>query len=186
MEDSSRQETFDRNSGNFRKAAIYRRRRSSTRSRNRLARMASARLATHQVSWLLWRGPARTKRRMNRRPKTKRTSAKYTLCVMAGLVPANSHRSAAPSKAGALVKPAHELGTRLFLLQLQRRHFAGNTEIAVVEDQRAGNAVFIKLERGRIDRRLIRQGRGGEGNRAGRGLGTYAVAVSALSGTSSA
>ena len=45
--------------------------------------------------------------------------------------------------------------TGLGVLHLQRRHLAGQNEIAVVEQQRARHAVLVELEGDGIDRRLL-------------------------------
>src|SRR5262249_60560733 len=45
--------------------------------------------------------------------------------------------------------------TGLRVLQLELAHFAADDEIAVVEAERAGNAVFVHLEADRINRRAL-------------------------------
>src|SRR5215831_9670829 len=45
--------------------------------------------------------------------------------------------------------------TRLRLLDFQRREFAGDDEVVVVERQRARDAVFVKLEADGVDRCLL-------------------------------
>src|SRR5260221_10940708 len=47
------------------------------------------------------------------------------------------------------------LRARLRRLQLQRSHLAGNRKIAVIEDERARDAVLIKFKADRVDRRLL-------------------------------
>ena len=52
-------------------------------------------------------------------------------------------------------------GAGLRLLQLERRHFALDGEIGVVEHQRARDAVLVNLEGDGIDRRLLAAALGG-------------------------